>query len=441
MAKFCEGDSGCYVFDQLQPLKNSKLTVTSKENKSSCKVSDPVVWAAGADTSAAYESATRPEGCAKCDATGTMFMTPTAGTAPTINNNMYIDGVKLSAGVVTFYVTVDAPGVYNVAYSAGDYGDSANFDTWVNVLDVATAGSYKVTFNLTDAPSSTTGTGWSPSTTGVYQSVIVDPVTAPAEVGVSTFSYYEGLDDLKGNVVINLECLQSFGNDFEAEVTEQICGGSTYNTNSTDRDLEFQAIKASRDPNILAPNNHKVRDLNTSHYTTTTLTASAYTDDNGTEFATLQVSDIAQACDQAVGVLLKDDCGATELDQISVSGGVKSMDKDSFILLDGSTGSDDKGRILLDSSYTDKTFCVNYPQLVVADAIVTTTEFKDVVVDAQFKRSYVKNGKKVTSVINFTNLLIRSVAEDQSTDASEGWTISATATAGANGTIVERFTI
>ncbi len=442
MAKaFCEKDSGCYTFDQLQSLKGSRLVIVSKEDKSSCKISDPSSWTAGANTTTVYESATRPEGCAKCDATGTLFMTPTTGTAVNSENNMYIDGVKLSAGAVTFYVTVDAAGTYNVAYAVGDYNDAANTDVWVNTLVAPTAGSYLVTVNLTDAPTSTTGTGWAPSTTGVYQSVTVDPVTGPAEAGISTFSYYESIDDLKGNEVYDFECIQSFANDFEAEVTEQICGGSTYNTNTTDRDFEFQAVKASRNPNGLGPNNHKVKGASTSRYTTASYEASSYVDSNGTEFASVQVSDIAPNCDNAVGVLLKDECGSTELEQISASLGLKTIDKESFVLLDGSTGPSDNGRILLDVSYIGKTFCVNYPQSITADTINTTTEFKDVTVNAEFSRAYVKGGKKVTSVIKFTNLLIKSIAEDQSTDASEGWTISATATAGSDGTIVERFEV
>lgn len=386
MAK-CSSESFTFRLDQVGKLKNEDIVLIDiLDDLSSCaKINTRTAGTTGEGlTGLFYNAANVPEdafGCSKnkCYNTGTLQGTASATTVtfPEIQKTM--DATLYTAGLMTGYVLLpEASGALTVSVEIADYYDSsfANTDTYaVSIKPELGAGLYPFVVDLGTEPTSTKGNGWTPSTLGIRVKVTVATVKSGDVVGISSFAFYESIEDLQIDKTVIVSCIDSIGDSQSFDVVEGACSTSEYDPNSGSMTGTITANKVSGNFWLLNPTAY-LEDVDTvgvPSIVTRTVTAETI---NGTEYGVIQLSD-----------MVEDECGfiyiqtpgcannASELVRVSSPQPV-ALDATQYQVLSTASGLDNLGKILVSKDWVGQELNIVYRKAVDAEVIVVKDEFK-----------------------------------------------------------------
>ena len=384
----CTSDSFSFRLDQVGKTKNEDIVLIDiLDDLSSCaKINTRTAGTSGTGVSGLYFNAANvPEdafGCSKnkCFNTGTLQGTASATTVvfPEITKTM--DATLYTAGLITGYVLLpESDSAITVNVTIADYYDSTftNTDTYsVSITPELGAGLYPIVIDLGTTPTSTAGDGWTPSTLGIRMKVGLASVTSGDTVGISSFAFFESIEDLQIDKTVIVSCIDSIGDSQSYDVVEGACSTSEYDPNSGTMTGTITANKVSANFWLLNPTAYKedVDTIGIPAYATKTVTSETI---NGTTYGVIQLSD-----------MVEDECGfiyiqtpgcannASELVRVS-SPQPLALDGTQYQVLSTASGLDNLGKILVSSEWVGQELNIVYRKNVEAEVIVVKDEFKD----------------------------------------------------------------
>ena len=159
-----------------------------------------------------------------CKTTGALY----AGVAGEVVYFMPYDATEYSSGVLTFYVK-DATQT-SVTVKMSDTKNFANADVYtvdLSLLKADVKGFKPVIVDLSKAPTSTEGNGWSAGHVGTYISISTD-----ATMGISTINVFDSMQEFATSTVVKIGCLTELGGDMELEAAEETCMSNGYDDSS-----------------------------------------------------------------------------------------------------------------------------------------------------------------------------------------------------------------
>lgn len=386
MAK-CSSENFTFRLDQVGKLKNEDIVLIDiLDDLSSCaKINTRTAGTTGVGvTGLFFNAANVPEdafGCSKnkCFNTGTLQGTASATTVtfPEIAKTM--DATLYAAGLLTGYVLLpEADAAVTVNVEIADYYDSAftNTDTYaVSIKPELGAGLYPFVIDLGTEPTSSKGNGWTPSTLGVRIKAGLTGVKSGDIVGISSFAFFESIEDLQIDKTVIVSCIDSIGDSQSFDVVEGACSTSEYDPNSGTMTGTITANKVSGNFWLLNPTAYK-EDADTigiPSIVTRTVTAETI---NGVEYGVIQLSD-----------MVEDECGfiyiqtpgcannASELIRVS-SPQPLTLDATQYQVLSTASGLANLGKILVSKDWVGQELNIVYRKAVDAEVIVVKDEFK-----------------------------------------------------------------
>lgn len=386
MAK-CSSENFTFRLDQVGKLKNEDIVLIDiLDDLSSCaKINTRTAGTTGTGvTGLFFNAANVPEdafGCSKnkCFNTGTLQGTASATsvTFPEITKTM--DATLYAAGLLTGYVLLpEADSAITVSVEIADYYDSTftNTDTYaVSIKPELGAGLYPFVIDLGTEPTSSAGNGWTPSTLGVRIKAGLAGVKSTDVVGISSFAFFESIEDLQIDKTVIVSCIDSIGDSQSFDVVEGACSTSEYDPNSGTMTGTITANKVSGNFWLLNPTAYKedTDAIGIPSIVTRTVTSETI---NGVEYGVIQLSD-----------MVEDECGfiyiqtpgcannASELIRVS-SPQPLTLDATQYQVLSTASGLANLGKILVSKDWVGQELNIVYRKSVDAEVIVVKDEFK-----------------------------------------------------------------
>lgn len=383
----CSSDSFTFRLDQVGKLKNQDIVILDiLDDLSSCaKINTRTAGTTATGISSLFFNAANvPEdafGCSKnkCFNTGTLqgTATSTSATFPVLVKTM--DATQYAAGIITGYVLLPTSATaITVNFKIADYYDEAltNADTYsVSIKPELGAGLYPFIIDLGSTPTGTTGSGWTPSSLGVRIEVTFPTVVANSTLGISSFAFFESIEDLQIDKTVIVSCIDSIGDSQSFDVIEGACSNSEFDPNSGSMTGTITANKVSSNFWLLNPTAYVddaetigIPAIVTKTVTTTTI--------GGTEYGAIQLSD-----------MVEDECGfiyiqtpgcannSAELTRVSSPLPV-ALDATQYQVLSTASGVANLGKILVNKDWIGQELNIVYRKAVDADVIVIKDEFK-----------------------------------------------------------------
>lgn len=383
----CNSESFAFRQDQIGKLKNQDIIILDiLDELSSCaKINARTAGTTGTGLDALYFNAANvPEdafGCSKnkCFNTGTLQGTASATTVifPELVKNL--DATLYAAGILTGYALLpEAAAALNISVEIADYYDAtfANTDTYtVAIKPELGAGLYPFVIDLGTAPTSSKGNGWTPSTLGVRLKVQIATVAEDDIVGISSFAFFESLEDLQIDKTVIVSCIDSFGDSQSFDVIEGACSTSEFDPNSGTMTGTITANKVSGNFWLLNPTAYKsdIETIGIPAIVTRTVVAETI---NGTEYGVIQLSDMVE---NECGFIYIQTPGcannASELTRVSAPQPV-AIDGTQYQVLSTASGLANLGKILVSKEWVGQELNIVYRKAVEADVIVVKDEFK-----------------------------------------------------------------
>lgn len=170
-------------------------------------------------TKPTFSTTTRPKNRFECNADGCT----TTGTATINTSALYYlatDATEISSGIVTFYAKAASYPV-TLTVTISDEEALTNADVYTVQLlaaDVTDDGFIPVMIDLSKAPDSTAGNGWTASVSGLYMQI-----SGSAAFDLSSISFHESILDFETNATVKMGCITSAGGSYDLSVIEQTC--------------------------------------------------------------------------------------------------------------------------------------------------------------------------------------------------------------------------
>lgn len=402
MAK-CDSKGFVIRKEQMGKYKDQDvIAISVTEDLASCaKIDARTIDTAGLknlkDGTSLYNAANVPEdefGCSKnkCANTGTF-----QGAVKDVGDGEVVigdfkktmDGNLYLTGLVTAYILLP-DGDHKVTLEIAEYTEAA----WANsnkmsVTVHATKGGegsalYPVVFDLKkpDAHGGTVGGGWTKGSVGVKVRVHIDQTHLAANklVGVSSFAFYESIEDLEINKVIMLTCIDTAGDNTSYDIVEGACAQSEFNTQSGTVTGSITTNGWTKNFEYLFPTFHTTdeTEFGIPHIVTRKVVAGTGELEN---YGTIQLSD-----------MIDGDCGfiyiqtpgcannSSELTRVSSPVPVAITPEKFQVLTTSYNGDKNMGTILVDKQWVGQELNVIYRQRKTAEVQQVTNEFRDITV-------------------------------------------------------------
>lgn len=383
----CSSDSFTFRLDQVGKLKNEDIVILDiLDDLSSCaKINTRTAGTTGTGISGLYFNAANvPEdafGCSKnkCFNTGTLQGTASATTAIFPELVKAMDATLYAAGLITGYVLLPASETaITVSVQVADYYDSAfaNADTYsVSIKPELGAGLYPFVVDLGTEPTSSAGNGWTPSTLGVRLKVSLSGVVSSDVVGISSFAFFESIEDLQIDKTVIVSCNDTIGDNQSFDVIEGACSTSEFDPNSGSMTGSIVANKVSSNFWLLNPTAYAedVEVAGIPSIVTRTVVAETI---NGVEYGSIQLSDMVEG---ECGFMYVQTPGcannASELVRVSSPQPV-ALDGTQYQVLSTASGLNNLGKILVSKEWVGQDLNIVYRKQVEADVIAIRDEFK-----------------------------------------------------------------
>lgn len=395
MARKCDSQGFVVRAEQISKLKDQDtILVSVTDQLASCAKVDARTInknLTNMDTATSiYNAANVPVdafGCSKnkCYNTGT-FQGPVVTAAEDVTIGDFrktFDATLYTAGLVTAYVLLP-DGNHEVSfqiasYTEQDYTNSNTITTTVHATK-GNGGSYlyPVTFYLGDL-TQTSGTGWTGGSVGATFRVIIKGTNLKANdlVGVSSFAFYESVDDLKINHTIIFTCIDTWGDNQSLDVIEGQCSQSEYNSTSGSITFNMSVNKWTDSFRWLNPTWYETDETERGIPHIVTREVKAGTGELA-DYGMIQLSDMAEG---SCGFLYIQTPGcannSSELTRVSAPVPV-DFDADNFqVLTTDYNGVENQGTILVDKQWIGQELNVIYLQNHTVSVSEITNEFRD----------------------------------------------------------------
>lgn len=395
MASKCEAKGFVVRAEQISKLKDQDtILVSVTDQLASCAKVDARNINKNLtnmdDATSIYNAANVPAdafGCSKnqCYNTGT-FQGPvtTAATAVIIGDfRKMFDASLYTAGLVTAYVLLP-DGDHEVSFEIANYTEQNYTNSNIITRTVhATKGNggsalYPVEFYLGDL-SQTQGTGWTGGSVGAVFRVKIAGANLAANdlVGVSSFAFYESVDDLKINHTIIFTCVDTWGDNQSLDVIEGQCSQSEYNSDSGSITFNMSVNKWTPNFRWLNPTWYETDETEAGIPHIVTREVKAGTGELA-DYGTIQLSDMVEgSCGNMY--IQTPGCANNSSELTRVSSPVPvEFSADSYqVLTSDYNGVTNQGTILVDKQWIGQELNVIYLQKHSARITQITNEFRD----------------------------------------------------------------
>lgn len=159
-----------------------------------------------------------------CITTGTLY---TGQDAQEITYNLKYDGTEFAAGAISVYVKTTT--AQSLTFTISDTSGFENADVYTLPVNPALNGEdgyQPIIVDLSKAPTSEAGDGWTPSQNGAYLKIEVEK----QGTGLSTLMVNDTIEDFQTIETIKIACLSEVTFDIATSVKEASCIASGYDT-------------------------------------------------------------------------------------------------------------------------------------------------------------------------------------------------------------------
>lgn len=337
------------------------------------------------------------------------------------------NAVLISGGIVYFYVDFPKAGTYTVTMTIGDIKGLDNADVYTQTVVVTSEGYKPISADLSIAPTSEVGTGWTATTSGITLQIEVsgtDTVETGYMIGVSSISIFEDVDDLATNEVVKLGCLSGIEGDDTIDAMEEQCLGSQYDTSSSS--VERTLTATTWTPNVLMLNPFIHRSETTDGFYIATIEATVE-QDTDSKLGYVHISD---AYDEECGFIyasISDSCNVTDSILTRINNpNLMNLDERQFQVISSYLNPtvDVEGSVLyFNEELIGKTVIISYPRAVEVEEFIAT---ESGINDRRVKMTYTKTQSDgVVEVHVFENVLVTSFPQTvNNSDSDFSFTIS-----------------
>lgn len=361
------------------------------------------------------------EGCAN---SGTLLL----ATNKTVTYFTNYESIDFANGVLTFYIFGGGNQTMDVTLSAPN--DIINADTYtihLGKIPTAPDGFKAVVIDLSKAPSTTAGTGWTPSRSGTM--IRIQNLGSEGGVwGISSLAIYDSMEDFEINSVVKIGCLTSIDGSWDLDAVEQTClTGGGYNAEEISNPEKTITGKLLT-PNFYLLNPFYGKGKATKGFDIVTIekdVAASTTEEDpqstvnpsAGDYGVITVADMAQDECGFVKVArsLGDDCIVTdaELERLAIPS-LKDMDIENYVVVPNEDGSTS---IYFNKAQIGATMVISYPQVVEVDEYVFDV---DNINTRRVRMSYVKTlTDKTKWRFIYDNVLITSFPDGVSNEETE----------------------
>lgn len=353
----------------------------------------------------------RPENRFECNRKGCvntgLLMLAEANATATYKANF--DATEFAAGIVTLYVRPDDNAEYpvTVTFKIGNEQGLTNADVYTaTITEVGDDGFAPVVIDLSKAPASTTGDGWTPSQSGAFIQLSADKV-----VGYSSISIFDGIEDFETYFIIKMRCIDSAGDDASFNILEEQCQEVKLDENVNTGTFSVTANMVSANYGQANPMYGKGTNTEGFQIATTKKTVESYVVD-GTTYGKITLPDANQAECQRIAVQVADDCEATMLTALSIPTLI-DVDEGHFLVIDSTDGTTD---IIFNAEHVGKDLLVSYPQLADVEESVYSTDFLNDTEGSLTWTRYQEDGSKIVRV--FDNVFVTGFPMNQTREGT-----------------------
>lgn len=368
-------------------------------------------------TSGAYNAYKVPQDMFNCLAegcrnTGTLMLTGAAGSKVGAKFSVGYDATEFYAGVATYYVYLPAAGSYEVKTTMSDISNQSQSkaDVYTQTITAQAEGFQPVVVDFSKAPQTQSGEGWTASEKGAVISVSVKPASATQipNIGLSSFYFYNTIEDFEVNDVVKLGCVDEIAGDLTVDPVDASCWSSGYDPASI-------AIERTITAKAVTPNWWKLNPLMTKG----NQTSGWYIQSDEREVQAITIDGVSygyvQFLDMQVDecafttAAISEACNVTDatLNRVS-SPVVVDLNEKQFLVRNDSATTDaaDIGMLLFHSSLIGLKVVVSYPKKAVIEQRVATDEALG---ERRVRMSFpVTQTDGVTVVYVYNNVLITS---------------------------------
>ena len=276
---------------------------------------------------------------------------------------------EFAAGVFTFYVKA-ASAAANAVVKFSDSQPFTNADSYtipLSSMAKGTDGYTAVVVDLTKAPTEV-GEGWSKDGEAIYVSIAVTGAAEGENVGISTLTFFESMDDFAVSTHVMARCLTGVDGSWELDVAEQTC----FKTGKFDI-TELSGFEKTVTFRAITPNYWRLNPLYNKGSLTkgfdmesVEATVKALT---GTDYGYITLDDIDQNECRFISIQALYDCRESQnkidalLERLSIPSRV-DMDEDHYQLIDNGDGTT---TILFNKVHIGRAMLIAYPKVVDVD--------------------------------------------------------------------------
>lgn len=330
-----------------------------------------------------------------------------------------LNATEFAAGVLTFYVLPPAEANAKVKVQLADKASMDNADVYEIALSDIKKGSdgfSAVVIDLTQTPTSTSGSGWSKDGENIYVSIEVTDATDNELVGISTLAMFEDMDDFAVSTHVIARCLTSIDGNYELDLAEQTC----FRTGKFDTS-ELQEIEKTVNYRTITPNFWRLNPMYNKGGMTEAwdkeVIETTVKELSGTDYGYISIDDMKQDECGFVSVQVLYDCreagsaADAVLERLSIPTRV-DMDEAHYQLMDDGNGNT---IILFNSVHIGREMLVSYPKIVnVTDSFEITDEFVNELRTRMTYKKCLSDGTKWRFIFN--NVLVKSISDSLTED-------------------------
>lgn len=371
-----------------------------------------------ADSSVFYQYRTPPDmfNCLAvgCRNGGTLMVTGDSARQMRVKYFLAYDATEIVAGVATMYYYFPAAGTYHVGITLSDAASETMLDSdyYEQPVIVSAEGFHPVVFDFSKVPSLVSGNGWQATASGAYFMVGLRPAAqvagAPLTWGISSFYFYNSIEEFEVNDVVKIACLTEISGDSTIDAVDAACWGAGYDPASV-------AIEKTITGGSVTPNYWKLNPLVSKGQKTDGWFIQSSSKEiagpivvDGLLYGYIQVPDMFTDECAFTTAAIADECNVTDSHLSRVSSPVPiDLNERQFIVQDGkTTAATDAGRILFHPSRVGLKVVFSYPKASSVEHFVANDEN----VNARRTRmTYTETQTDgVKSVYIFNNVLVTS---------------------------------
>lgn len=312
-----------------------------------------------------------------CRNTGTLHLSRRAiGSGVGATFAVKEDATYFYAGILGLYV--QATGAYEHTITVSDIKDhdQTNADVYKKITNAEAQAFKLLLVDFSKAPQEQKGEGWQASEEGVLITITSTPQDGQiATVGYSSLIIFESIEDLEGNDVVKIGCLENITGAFTVDATASTCFGAKYDPASAKIERTLVGKKATPNYHLLNPLIVRGEFKEGSDITTGRKEVKEKIID-GVRYGYVKAVDMFEEECAFTTVTRDDECHITEAQLVRISTPVHLTleTMQFFIMTTAQYEQEDLGTILVHESLIGKFVIVSYPKRTHVQQFVGNTD-------------------------------------------------------------------